>query len=101
SAVIQNGAVDEAYLTHLTDEAVNNPTPENLHKLKQGFQSAAVFLTRKGDPEGAILQYREALKYLPHDSSLTLALGYLLWKQEHYLEAVDLLRPEADRYPQM
>ena len=92
--------MDEAYLTHLTDDAVHNPTPENLHKLKQGYQAAAVFLTHKGDPEAAILKYREALKYLPHDQGLTLALGYLLWKQEHYLEAVDLLLPEADRYPQ-
>ncbi len=100
SAAIHDDAVDEAYLTQLADDAIHNPTPENLHKLKQGFQAAAVFLTRKGDPEGAILKYREALKYLPHDQALTLALGYLLWKQEHYLEAVDLLSPEADRYPQ-
>jgi tetratricopeptide (TPR) repeat protein len=100
SAVIHDDAIDEAYLTQLTDDAIHTPTPENLHKLKQGFQAAAVFLTHKGDPEGAILRYREALKYLPHDSGLTLALGYLLWKQEHYLEAVDLLSPEADRYPQ-
>ena len=100
SAVIHDDAVDEAYLTRLTDDAVRNHTPENQHKLKQGFQAAAVFMTHKGDPEGAILKYREVLKYLPHDSGLTLALGYLLWKQEHYLEAVDLLSPEADRYPQ-
>ena len=100
SAAIHDDAVDEAYLTQLTDDAIHNPTPDNLHKLKQAFQAAAVFLTRKGDPEGAILKYREALKYLPHDQALTLALGYLLWKQEHYLEAVDLLLPEADRYPQ-
>ena len=100
SEVIHDDAVDEAYLTQLTDDAVNSPTPENLHKLKQGFQAAAVFLTHKGDPEAAIVKYREALKYLPDDSGLTLALGYLLWKQEHYLEAIDLLSPEADRYPQ-
>jgi tetratricopeptide (TPR) repeat protein len=100
SEVIHDDAVDEAYLTHLATEAVHTPTPENLHKLKQGFQAAAVFLTHKGDPEAAITKYREALRYLPHDSGLTLALGYLLWKQEHYLEAVDLLLPEADRYPQ-
>jgi len=100
SEVIHDDAVDEAYLTHLTTEAVHTPSEENLRKLKQGFQAAAVFLTHKGDPEGAILKYREGLKYLPHDSGLSLALGYLLWKQEHYLEAVDLLSPEADRYPQ-
>jgi tetratricopeptide (TPR) repeat protein len=99
SAVIHNGAVDEAYLAHLIDEAVHDPSPENLHQLKQAYQQAAVFLTRQGDPEAAILKYRDALKYLPHDQALTLALGYLLTKQNHYLEAVDLLRPEADRYP--
>ena len=101
AAVVHDDAVDEAYLTHLTDDAVHNPTPDNLHKLKQGFQAAAVFLTRKGDPEAAIIKYREAVKYLPNDPGLSLALGYLLWKQEHYLEAVDLLLPEADRYPQV
>ena len=85
SAVIHDDVVDEAYLTHLTDDAVHNPTPENLRKLKQGYQEAAVFLTHKGDPEAAIQKYREAIKLLPHESGLTLALGYLLWKQEHYL----------------
>ena len=99
SQVIHDDAVDEGFLTHLADEAVRNPSPENLLKLKRGFQTAAVFLTRKGDPEAAIVKYREGLRYMPHDEKLTLALGYLLWKQEHYLEAVDLLSPEADRYP--
>jgi tetratricopeptide (TPR) repeat protein len=99
SAVIHDGAIDQAYLAHLRDEAFHNPSPENLHQLKQAYQQAGVFLTRQGDPEGAIQEYREALKYLPHDQALTLALGYLLTKQDHDLEAVDLLRPEADRYP--
>jgi tetratricopeptide (TPR) repeat protein len=99
SGVIHDDAVDEAFLAHLVDDAVHTPTPENLRKLQQGYQEAAVFLTHQGDPEAAILKYREALKYLPHDSGLTLALGYLLWKQEHYLEAVDLLLPEADTHP--
>jgi tetratricopeptide (TPR) repeat protein len=99
SAVIHDDAVDEAYLTHLNDEVIHDPSPENLRRLKQGYQQAAVFLTRKGDPEAAIQEFREALKYIPHDQALTLGLGYLLWKQEHYLEAVDLLLPETDRYP--
>jgi tetratricopeptide (TPR) repeat protein len=100
SAVVHDDAIDEAYLTQLKDEATRNPSLDNLRKLKDGFQAAAVFLTHNGDPEGAIERYREALRYLPHDSGVSLALGYLLWKQEHYPEAVDLLSPEADRYPQ-
>lgn len=99
SAVIHDGAVDEAYLTHLTDEAMLHHTQDNLHKLKQAFQAAGVFLARQGDAEGAIIKYREALKYLPDDQALELALGFLLWKQEHYLETVDLLLPAADRHP--
>lgn len=99
SGVVHDGAVDEAYLTHLADEAMLHRTPDNLHQLKQGFQAAAVFLTRKGDAEGAIIKYREALKYLPDDPALELALGYLLWKQDHYLETVDLLLPAADQHP--
>ncbi len=99
SGVVHDDAIDEAYLTHLTDEAIHTPSAENLRQLKNGYQAAAVFLTHKGDPEGAIQRYREALRYLPHDSGVTLALGYLLWKQEHYPDAVELLSPEADRYP--
>jgi tetratricopeptide (TPR) repeat protein len=99
SAVIHDGAVDEAYLRRLASEAAQRPSPENLHQLKRAYQQAAVFLTRQGDPDAAILKYREAIKALPHDQALTLALGYLLTKQDHYLEALDLLRPEADRYP--
>ena len=100
SAVIHDGAVDEAYLRRLAGEAVHRPSPENLHQLKRAYQQAAVFLTRQGEPDAAILKYREAIKYLPHDQALTLGLGYLLTKQDHYMEALDLLRPEADRYPQ-
>ncbi len=99
SPVIHDNAVDEAYLARLTDDAATHPTADNLHKLKQGLQSAAVFLSRKGQPEAAIAKYREALKYMPHDHELDLALGYLLCKQEHYFDAVELLLPEADRYP--
>jgi tetratricopeptide (TPR) repeat protein len=99
SPVVHDDAVDEAYLARLTDAAATHPTPDNLHKLKQALQAAAVFLSRKGQPEAAIAKYRDALKYMPHDQGLDLALGYLLCKQEHYFEAVDLLLPEADRYP--
>jgi len=99
SLVVHDHLVDEAYLRRLTDEVVHNPSPERVHEFKQAYQEAALFLTRSGDPEGAILKYREALKQVPHDQALTIALGYLLTKQDHNLEAIDLLRPEADRYP--
>lgn len=99
SLVIKSGAVDEAYLRHLGYEMIHNPSPENARLLKQGYQQAALFQARKGDPEGAIQKYQQALKLLPNDLSLTLALGYLQVTQSHYLEAADLLLPAADRYP--
>jgi tetratricopeptide (TPR) repeat protein len=99
SPVIKSGAVDEAYLLHLDNEMTHNPSPENARLLKQGYQQAALFQARKGDPEGAIQKYHQALRLLPNDLSLTLALGYLQVTQSHYLEAVDLLLPAADRYP--
>jgi tetratricopeptide (TPR) repeat protein len=99
SRVIKHGAVDETYLLHLDSEMTHNPSPENARLLKQGYQQAALFQARKGDPEGAIQKYQQALKLLPHDLSLTLALGYLQVTQSHYLEALDLLLPAADRYP--
>ncbi len=99
SKLIHDGRVDEAYLTELADNAGRNPSPENLHQLKLAYQQTAVFLTRKGNPEAAIQKYREALQHFPHDQALLLALGYLLTKQDHDLEAVDLLLPEADAHP--
>jgi tetratricopeptide (TPR) repeat protein len=99
SLVIKSGAVDEAYLLHLDSEMIHNPSPENVRLLKQGYQQAALFQARKGDPEGAIQKYQQALKLLPNDLALTLALGYFQVTQSHYLEAVDLLLPAADRYP--
>jgi len=99
SPVIKDDAVDEAYLRQLGDEMIHNYSPENARRLKQGYQQAAVFLTRKGEPEGAIEKYRQALKFFPHDLPLTLALGYLQVTQNHYLEAIDLLLPAADRFP--
>jgi tetratricopeptide (TPR) repeat protein len=99
SPVIKSGAVDEAYLQHLDSEMTHNPSPENARLLKQGYQQAALFQARQGDPEGAIQKYHQVLKLLPNDLSLTLALGYLQVTQSHYLEAMDLLLPAADRYP--
>jgi tetratricopeptide (TPR) repeat protein len=99
SPVIKSGAVDEAYLRHLDNDMIHNPSPENARLLKQGYQQAALFQARNGDPEGAIQKYQQALKLLPKDLSLTLALGYLQVTQSHDLEAVDLLLPAADLYP--
>lgn len=99
SLVIKDGSVDEGFLRHLDDEFIRYPTAENRSRLKQGYHEAAIFETHQGDPEAAIEKYRHTLKLVSDDLSLTLALGYLLVTQNHYLEAVDLLLPATDRYP--
>ena len=100
SSVIKDNAIDEAYLQHLDNEVLRNPSVETRHRLAQGYQEAAIFLTRRGDPQGAIENYRHALPFAPDDFALTLALGYLLVKQNRYNEALELLLPAATRYPE-
>jgi len=99
SPVIKNDGVNEAYLQNLSSEVRQNPTVDNQQRLKQAYQGAAVFLMRRGDAEGAIDKYREALNRVPNDLALTLGLGYLLVTQVHHLEAMDLLLPATDRFP--
>jgi tetratricopeptide (TPR) repeat protein len=99
SPVIKDGAVDEAYLQRLEEDMLHSSSADNAHRLKQAFRQVGVFLMRKGDAQGAIQHYSEALKFFPNDLALTLALGYLEVSESHYLEALDLLLPAADRYP--
>jgi tetratricopeptide (TPR) repeat protein len=100
SPVIKDGAIDEAYLQGLEEDMLHTTSADNARRLKQAFQQAGVFLMRKGDAEGAIQQYSEALKFFPNDLALTLALGYLDVSESHYLEALDLLLPASDRHPE-
>ncbi len=95
SQVIKGNAIDEAYLQGLDNEFLRNPSAQNRRLLAQGYQEAAIFLTQKGDPENAIARYRHALKFASDDLALTLALGYLLVKQRHPQEAIEVLMPAA------
>lgn len=99
SPVIKDGAVDEAYLLHVDAEYARNPSAENRQALKRAYQQAAVFETQQGNPDEAIEKYHYALKLLPNDLPLTLALGYLMVTERHYLECVDLLLPATDHFP--
>jgi tetratricopeptide (TPR) repeat protein len=100
SSVIKDNALEEAYLQQLDNEVLRNPSLETRHRLAQGYQEAAIFLTRKGDPQGAIEKYRHALPFAPDDLALTLALGYLLVKQNRHNEALELLLPASTRFPE-
>jgi tetratricopeptide (TPR) repeat protein len=99
TGAVKDGAIDKAYLAQLDDEVLRNPTTATRHRLAQGYQEAAIFLTRQGDVRAAIETYRRALRFVPGDLALTLALGYLLVKQSQHNEALDLLLPASTRHP--
>ncbi len=99
SQVVKDNAIDKAYLDHLDNEFMRNPSAQNRRLLVEGFEEAAIFLTRQGDPEAALEQYRHALKFAPDDLAVKLSLAYLLVKQNHHQDAIDLLLPAATQHP--
>jgi len=99
SLVVRDNTLDAAALQHLDEEVSRDPSVENLHRLAQGYQQAAIFLTRQGNPEGALDLYRHALRLAPNDLALSLAMAYLLVKQTYYGEAISLLLPLQDQHP--
>lgn len=99
SPAINNGEIDQAYLLNVENAFVHTPTPDSKRTFHQAYMQAALFASRQGNPEESIAYYRHALVLLPNDQPLTLSLGYMLVKQGHDLEAVDLLLPATDHYP--
>ena len=99
SLVIRQNQIDEGYLRELDHALEDKPTAENRQQLVQAYQEAASFLTRQGDPDGAIEKCQHGLKLVENDPSLTTALGYLLVKQDHPWQAIELLLPAQDRDP--
>lgn len=98
SLVIRQNQIDEGYLRELDRTVGDKPTAENRRQLAQAYQEAASFLTRRGDPDGAIEKCQHALR-LVDDPGLTTALAYLLVKQDHPWQAIQLLLPAQDRNP--
>src|SRR5579859_2674037 len=99
SEVITDSAIDPARLQQYDDEMLRSPNFETRSRLVHGYHTAAIYLTRQGNPEAAIDLYRHALKFVPDDLALTLGLSYLLVKQTHYNGAIELLLPAAVEYP--
>lgn len=96
---ITEDSVDPARLQKFDNDVLRNPTAENRRLLVLGYHDAAIYMTRHGDPDGAIELYRHAMQFVPDDLALTLSLSYLLVKQTHYHSAIELLLPEEDQYP--
>jgi len=51
-------------------------------------------LDDKGDDVGAIAQFRAAVAANPQEPNVNFGLGYLLWKQHHFTEAVPAFQAE-------
>jgi tetratricopeptide (TPR) repeat protein len=99
SPVVENGEVNDDYLDRLNDAFNAHPTAGNRHSLSEAYQQAAIFLLRQGHAQAAIEKYREALDLIPADRTLETGLGYLLVKQNHPWQAVEVLLPAADQHP--
>jgi tetratricopeptide (TPR) repeat protein len=100
SLVVRQNQIDESYLRELDHALEDKPTAENRRLLVQAYQEAASFLTRQGDLEGAIEKCQHALKVVDNEPTLTTTLAYLLVKQDHPWQAIELLLPAQDRDPQ-
>lgn len=96
---VRDGFLDEAALAALDNAVLLDPSPETRRRLALGYQEAAIFLTEQGKSDRAIEKYRHALRFAPDDLSLTLALGYLLVKQDRPKEAIETLLPASARFP--
>ena len=101
TGVIHDDVVDEAYLTQIGRRRLAHfHAPENLQKLKEGYQEAAVFLTQKRRPGGGHSEISRGAQVLPHDQVLTLAPAICFGNRNTIWKPSTLLFPEADRYPQ-
>ena len=99
SPVIQNGEVNNDYIRQLNAAFDSNPSAGNRHNLAEAYQQAAIFLLRQGHAEAAIEKYREALTRIADDPTLETGLGYLLIKQNHPWQAIEVLLPGQDQRP--
>jgi tetratricopeptide (TPR) repeat protein len=99
SPAVHDGEIDQSYLDSIENTFEHSPTANSRRLVQQAYMQAALFASKQGNPEESIAFFRHALVLIPNDQTLTLALGYMLVKQGHDLEAVDLLLPATDRYP--
>jgi len=100
SPVIQNGEVNDDYIRQLNAAFDRNPSEGSRHNLAEAYQQAAIFLLRQGHAEAAIEKYREALTRIADDPTLETGLGYLLIKQNHSWQAIEVLLPAQDQHTQ-
>ena len=70
---------------------VNSALKEN-NKYGMGYNLKGKILERLGNLEGAIINYREALKIVPDEVNFMFNLGVALFKNKNYEEAKDIFK---------
>jgi len=87
---VHNDSIDFAYIARLEADA-RSGSPAAIEKVSAAHYTAAQFLFSKGEVDGAIDHYRQALNFAPENLGLLLNLSVLLLHQSQFTAALDPL----------
>jgi tetratricopeptide (TPR) repeat protein len=87
---VHNDSIDFAYIARLEADA-RSGSPAAIEKVSAAHYTAAQFLLSKGEVDGAIDHYRQALNLAPENLGLLLNLSVLLLRQSQFTAALDPL----------
>jgi len=87
---VHNDSIDFAYIARLEADA-RSGSPAAIEKVSAAHYTAAQFLLSKGEVDGAIDHYRQALNLAPENLGLLLNLSVLLLRQSQFTSALDPL----------
>ena len=87
---VHNDSIDFAYIARLEADARSGSSAA-IEKVSAAHYTAAQFLLSKGEVDGAIDHYRQALNLAPENLGLLLNLSVLLLRQSQFTAALDPL----------
>ena len=87
---VHNDSIDFAYIARLEADA-RSGSPAAIERVSAAHYTAAQFLLSKGEVDGAIDHYRQALNFAPENLGLLLNLSVLLLRQSQFTAALDPL----------
>lgn len=97
--VIHDGSVNHEFVAQLETDAHANPSPENIARVAAAHDAVAQFLAAKGDLDGAVRRYEQALTFAPDNLPLMLNLSYVLLRQNRYTQATEHLERARRDFP--
>ena len=87
---VHDDSIDFAYIARLEADA-RSGSAAAVEKVSAAHYTAAQFLLSKGEVDGAIDHYRQALNFTPENLGLLLNLSVLLLRQSQFTAALDPL----------